>query len=114
MNINKTLALAALSGLMAGSMVACSGEKTPAAPETAKTAPTPEAAPAPAPEAVAKTDAEQPAAIPEHACKGLNECKGQGGCHVEGANSCTGSNECKGKGGCCTMTDRSQCPTDAM
>ena len=34
--------------------------------------------------------------IPKHACKGQNECKGQGG----GEN--WGKNECKGKGGCAT------------
>ena len=107
MNIQKTLAMAALSCLMAGSLVACSGDSKPDAP--AADAPA-AAAPAAAPEAVAKADAEQPAAIPEHGCRGLNECKGQGGCHVEGANSCTGGNECKGKGGCCTMKDRSECP----
>ena len=33
-------------------------------------------------------------------CKGLNDCKGKGGCAVEGSNSCAGHNECKGKGGC--------------
>jgi hypothetical protein len=34
--------------------------------------------------------------LPKHACKGLNDCKGQGG----GENP--GKNECKGKGGCAT------------
>jgi hypothetical protein len=34
--------------------------------------------------------------LPKHACKGQNECKGQGG----GEN--WGKNECKGKGGCAT------------
>jgi hypothetical protein len=33
-------------------------------------------------------------------CKGLNECKGKGGCAVPGKNDCAGKNECKGKGGC--------------
>lgn len=108
MSIQKTLAMAALSGLMAGSLVACSGDSKP---EPAPAAKAPAAAPAAAaPEAVAKTDAEQPATIPEHSCKGTNECKGQGGCHVAGANSCTGANECKGKGGCCTMKEKSECP----
>jgi hypothetical protein len=113
MNIQKTLAMAALSGLMAGSLVACSGdakpEAAPAAEAPAAEAPA-AAAPAAAPEAMA--EAEQPATIPEHGCKGMNECKGQGGCHVEGANSCTGGNECKGKGGCCTMKEKSDCPAD--
>jgi hypothetical protein len=49
----------------------------------------------------------------KHACKGLNECKGQGGGENAGKNSCKGEggcatvkheckgqNECKGQGGC--------------
>jgi hypothetical protein len=32
-------------------------------------------------------------------CKGMNECKGKGGCRTD-ANDCAGKNECKGKGGC--------------
>ena len=39
-------------------------------------------------------DEKQP--LPKHACKGQNDCKGQGG----GKNA--GKNECKGKGGCAT------------
>ena len=35
----------------------------------------------------------------KHACKGHNECKGQGGCK-SGANGCAGKNDCKGQGGC--------------
>ncbi len=35
----------------------------------------------------------------KHACKGMNECKGQGGCK-SGDNGCVGKNSCKGKGGC--------------
>ncbi len=37
----------------------------------------------------------------KHACKGMNECKGQGGCNTK-ENSCAGQNACKGKGGCAT------------
>ena len=33
------------------------------------------------------------------ACKGMNACKGQGGCHTSD-NGCKGQNSCKGKGGC--------------
>jgi len=36
-----------------------------------------------------------------HACKGANDCKGQGGCKT-GDNGCKGQNSCKGKGGCKT------------
>lgn len=35
----------------------------------------------------------------DHACKGHNECKGQGGCK-SGDKGCAGKNTCKGKGGC--------------
>ena len=37
--------------------------------------------------------------IDAHACKGQNNCKGQGGC-FSGNNGCAGKNSCKGKGGC--------------
>jgi len=37
----------------------------------------------------------------KHACKGLNSCKGKGGCKT-GDNGCAGKNSCKGKGGCAT------------
>ena len=35
----------------------------------------------------------------KHDCKGMNSCKGQGGCKT-GDNGCKGLNSCKGKGGC--------------
>ncbi len=37
----------------------------------------------------------------KHDCKGLNSCKGQGGCKTSD-NGCKGLNSCKGKGGCKT------------
>ena len=40
--------------------------------------------------------------LPKHACKGQNDCKGQGG----GKN--WGKNECKGKGGCATDGSKPQ------
>ena len=43
---------------------------------------------------------EQPA-MEKHSCKGMNACKGQGGCKTE-ANACKGMNSCKGQGGCKT------------
>jgi hypothetical protein len=36
--------------------------------------------------------------LPKHACKGQNDCKGQGG----GDKKHWGKNDCKGKGGCAT------------
>jgi hypothetical protein len=35
----------------------------------------------------------------KHACKGQNDCKGQGGCGTD-KHSCKGQNACKGQGGC--------------
>jgi hypothetical protein len=35
----------------------------------------------------------------KHDCKGLNSCKGQGGCKAS-EQGCKGKNDCKGKGGC--------------
>ena len=37
-------------------------------------------------------------ALPKHACKGQNDCKGQGG----GDKKHAGKNACKGKGACAT------------
>jgi len=37
----------------------------------------------------------------KHVCKGMNDCKGQGGCD-SGDNGCAGKNSCKGHGGCAT------------
>lgn len=38
----------------------------------------------------------------KHACKGMNTCKGNGGCGTA-ANACAGKNACKGQGGCATV-----------
>ncbi len=38
----------------------------------------------------------------KHVCKGMNSCKGQGGCKSSD-NGCAGKNSCKGKGGCATV-----------
>jgi hypothetical protein len=35
----------------------------------------------------------------KHDCKGLNSCKGKGGCTTSDM-GCKGKNSCKGKGGC--------------
>ncbi|RME54090.1 MAG: hypothetical protein D6795_04640 [Deltaproteobacteria bacterium] len=43
--------------------------------------------------------------LAKHACKGLNDCKGQGGCK-SGDNGCAGKNSCKGKGGCKVPIER--------
>jgi hypothetical protein len=38
-------------------------------------------------------------ATDKHDCKGMNSCKGKGGCS-QGDQGCKGKNSCKGKGGC--------------
>jgi hypothetical protein len=49
--------------------------------------------------AVAGQAADTP--VEKHGCKGLNSCKGKGGCKSSD-NGCKGKNSCKGKGGCAT------------
>ncbi|MGD0677103.1 MAG: hypothetical protein ABSC94_16940 [Polyangiaceae bacterium] len=41
------------------------------------------------------------ATVSKHACKGQNDCKGQGGCSTND-HGCRGQNTCKGQGGCKT------------
>ena len=43
--------------------------------------------------------------VEKHACKGLNSCKGKGGCS-SGDNGCKGKNSCNGKGGCATDSSK--------
>ena len=85
---NEALLAMAVTGLLTGSMASsCSAEKSEA------------------PAATAKQDANPAAialALPDHACKGFNDCKGLGGCKT-GDNGCAGKNSCKTKGGCATV-----------
>jgi len=74
--ITTTLAAAAMTGLIAGSTVSMVGGCSNG---TAGVNGGDKAAP--------------------HDCKGLNACKGQGGCN-NGNNGCKGKNSCKGQGGC--------------
>jgi hypothetical protein len=39
------------------------------------------------------------ASTDKHDCKGMNSCKGKGGCQT-GDMGCKAKNSCKGKGGC--------------
>jgi len=47
----------------------------------------------------AGTSASDSASMSKHDCKGMNSCKGQGGCNT-GDQGCKAKNSCKGKGGC--------------
>jgi hypothetical protein len=111
-NLHTLLISNALIGLLAGSamLTACGGTPN-TEPETAAE-PTPAAEEAtPAATEAASAEGDQAAKAAGHACKGMNECKGMGGCAVEGANGCTGHNDCKGAGGCCTLAEKSACPS---
>ncbi len=48
-----------------------------------------------------KSDGSSKPAMEKSSCKGMNACKGQGGCKTD-ANACKGMNACKGLGGCST------------
>lgn len=102
----KSIAAAVATGLM----VACGGS-TPEAesPDPAAAADESSRAVEEAPddtmdELSEESDEAEPAEAADAAeakdcCKGINECKGKGGCKTA-ANECKGMNECKGKGGC--------------
>ena len=97
LDFTKTVAALAVAGLT--SVVACGGSTpeptTPAAaPESA------EAAEAPAADGAAPAADGAATAEGKECCKGMNECKGKGGCAVEGKHECKANNECKGQGGC--------------
>lgn len=101
------LSAAALGGLMSGAMIGCSEEG-------AKPAAKPAAAPPKSTTETEKSAAKGPAvaatSVALHACRGLNECKGQGkdkknACAGQGdcytvTHDCSGKNDCKLQGGC--------------
>lgn len=97
----KTVALTAVGGMVAG-LVGCGG--APAVPETpeAPDADPPAADPASDLGGIddAAGDEDMADAGAKDCCKGMNDCKGQGGCKVDGSHDCKGMNECKGQGGC--------------
>ncbi|KYG04671.1 hypothetical protein BE21_45500 [Sorangium cellulosum] len=84
MDMGKSLAFTAVSGMVAG-LAGC-GSSPPPAPETGASPAEPAAA-------------EAPAAGAKECCAGKNECKGKGGCKSD-THGCAGQNECKGQGGC--------------
>jgi hypothetical protein len=83
MDLTKTMLVAAVGGMLMG----CGGSTPPAASPG-----DPAAAVAPAAGTPASTAA-------KHACKTLNDCKGQGGCKTD-KHACKTLNDCKGQGGC--------------
>ena len=100
--ISKSILTAASAGIMMGALAGCGGSTPPPeTPEGTDLPPAADSAAEPAADASAPAaDASAPAAAEGKACcKGMNECKGKGGCRA-GEHSCAGQNECKGKGGC--------------
>jgi hypothetical protein len=108
------LTMAALGGVMAGTVAGCGGEDKPAGPPSTKPA-TGDAKGKPAESEVAAVSGEP------HACRGLNSCKDQGAsgkndCAGQGAcatkaweHSCHGENACKGQGGCGADATQNEC-----
>jgi hypothetical protein len=107
-SMKKTIAHAAKMGLVLGVVSACGGSTPPAdSPESTEAAAATEGD-MPAEEGAmpaAEEGADAPTAEGKDCCKGMNECKGKGGCRA-GEHSCKGQNECKGQGGC-----NSHCPS---
>jgi hypothetical protein len=105
------LAVAALGGLAAGTLVGCSS--------TSSTSP-------PGPSADKDKDKKEADALPRllqdpHVCRGINTCKnkgkkgttnecaGQAQCATVKAHDCNGMNDCKGQGGCGEHPGENEC-----
>jgi len=98
-NSVQSLALAAaVAGLLGGTSVRLNAQQQQQANKTTTSAQSSRAG-------VLLVAQDTPPATAKHACKGKNDCKGQGG----GKNA--GKNDCKGKGGC--ATDGSKTPKAA-
>ena len=103
------LSMAALGGVVAGTVAGCGGEEKPAAPPAANKTAQPKGT------EVAAVSGEP------HACRGLNSCKNQGAsgkndCAGQGEcatkaweHSCHGANGCKGQGGCGETATQNDC-----
>lgn len=96
--------MAALGGLVAGSMAGCGGREEPAGADAGGDA---------------NAEANEPM-TEAHACRGLNSCKGlgasgdndcagQGTCATVAHHECGGLNECKGLGGCGENPGTNEC-----
>ncbi|HVS36687.1 MAG TPA: hypothetical protein VMS17_14095 [Gemmataceae bacterium] len=84
--ITRAFAVAAMTGLVAGSATSLIGCKSDNSSQ---------------PGVSASGGGDNTATLAKHDCKGQNSCKGQGGCKAGDA-GCKGKNSCKGKGGCNT------------
>ncbi len=98
------LSAAALSGILAAGTIGCISQPADKTSDSG----------------AAPTDGEDTSTVAKHACRGLNECKGQG---AKGTNECAGAgtcatvehhvcgghNECKGQGGCGQTPGANEC-----
>lgn len=102
------LSAAALGGMIAAGAIGCGGEKKPA--DNGGEAPPADSAGA----------GEGTSTVAKHACRGMNECKGQGlggendcagtsKCATIEHHACGGQNECKGQGGCGKTPGANEC-----
>jgi hypothetical protein len=99
------LTLAALGGLVSGTVIGCSDDTATTKPAASGTGGAGSEGKAPKHDAAGKPETQEVAA---HACRGLNDCKsaanecrGQGSCATkEWYHDCSGMNNCKGQGGC--------------
>lgn len=101
----------AFGGLIVGTGGGCDGGKVPAGPGGSS---------ADADNSAAAAGEKTPAGAVVHACRGLNECKGQatdgknacagqGICATSKHHSCGGQNECKNLGGCGSTAGANDC-----
>jgi hypothetical protein len=102
------LALAALGGLTAGTLIGCGGGKTETAAQTDK-------------KDKQGNDGTPRLLQDPHVCRGINTCKnkgktgttnecaGQAHCATVAAHDCNGMNACKGQGGCGEHPGENEC-----
>lgn len=112
------LTMAALGGVLAGTVAGCGEDKPAAPPKTTPPATTdtkPTATADSAGEEVVKVEGDPHACSGLNACKnqgatGKNECAGQGECATKAwHHSCGGQNDCKGQGGCGDTATTNDC-----
>lgn len=98
MDLAKSLAFSAVGGLVVG-VVGCGGDGKKVDEPSADSSAVPAADTA---AAAADASGAKPC------CKGMNECKGKGGCKTAD-HECAGKNDCGKKGGCKKHPDRPEC-----
>jgi hypothetical protein len=117
-NVNRRdftkLSIAAMGGMMAGSLVGCGDKKSPDGETADKSGSEPPA------EGGGKGDDALAAWTDHHVCQGLNACegKGKGGdnkcaglgkCFTANEHTCHAENECKYQGGCHESVASNEC-----